>query len=231
MVHYKKLQRHYQDIENQGKASIIHKNEFIDDKLHYISADHRFGMSLVISFDEEIKNVVKNIHQKLQTIDPYQYYYPLSDIHLTILTVSQMQEHFIPSRDQINRLDQVFQETILPFRSFKIYFKGITISNGAVIMKGFYDHYLHLLRENIQNGLIKEGFPICSAHSINTAHSTIVRFNNKLRHRNDYINKVSSLSDHYIGGHYIKNIEFVYHNWYNTSNRKVEIKRYSLLSK
>ena len=61
--------------------------------------DKRFGITLIIKPNEQIKEEIQKFLVALRRIEPDQYYYPSSDIHITVLPIISCHDGF--------KLDQI----------------------------------------------------------------------------------------------------------------------------
>ncbi|HUH27112.1 hypothetical protein [Gelidibacter sp.] len=80
------LKEHYNKLYQESIRKISSDNYEIDPMLH-ADNDNRFGVSLLIRPPLEIKNEIQKFLNQLKCIEPDQYYYPNSDIHITVLSI------------------------------------------------------------------------------------------------------------------------------------------------
>lgn len=57
-------------------------------------SDKRFGVTLLIRPNIHIKNKIQKFLDELRVIEPDQYYYPNSDIHLTVMSIISCYDGF-----------------------------------------------------------------------------------------------------------------------------------------
>ena len=68
-------------------------------------SDNRFGITLIIRPNIQIRNRVQKFLSELKAVEPDQYYYPNSDIHVTIMSIISCYKGF--DLEQITLTDYV----------------------------------------------------------------------------------------------------------------------------
>jgi 2'-5' RNA ligase len=218
------LADHYNELyENSIKQIKLEGCE--TDSLINSSDDNRFGITLVIRPPLQIKNKIQSFINELKNIDINQYYYPNSDIHITIMSIISCYDGF--QLDQISIQDYInlIKHNMQKIESFNIHFKGITASNSCVMIQGFMNGdslktFRNNLRTNFQNSKLEQ--TIDKRYSIQTAHSTGVRFKNVLTNKNEYLNILEKYRDFDFGEFEVDKFELVFNDWYQ---RKEYVKK------
>lgn len=226
----RRLEQKYQEIFHVGKDALSAREEHIDHYLQVPDSDHRMGLTLLVTLEGEVIDHFKGVHGALQPIEPYQYYYPASDIHITIMDMVGAKEGFKFDRNLIRQYQEIFEQVIPTIPQFKVHFKGVTTSNGAVIAKGYYDPALYQLRESVRYMARKRNIFMEERYESFTAHSTIVRFKDKMRKHGEFLESIRKMDTVDLGSMVVKDIEFVYHDWYNIDYKKVVLSKYQLRS-
>ncbi|MEH0158337.1 2'-5' RNA ligase family protein [Limibacter armeniacum] len=224
------LDHKYREIAHSGISALTSGKEYIDAHLQLPDSDRRMGLTLLVTLEGEVLNHFCAVHQKLQPIEPYQYYYPTSDIHLTVMDLIGAKEDLRLDRKLIQSYMNIFDEVLSQTPSFNVYFKGVAVSNGAVIAKGYYDQPLYQLRNSIRQKAKERKLLLEERYESFTAHATIVRFKDRMRRHGEFINSVKSMEALNMGKFRVKEIEFVYHDWYNIEYKKVLLGKYTLKS-
>ena len=80
------LAEHYDKLYTESAAKITAGNYEID---HFIDdeKDQRFGITLVIRPDQNTKMNIQRFLTEVKAIEPDQYYYQDSDIHITVMSI------------------------------------------------------------------------------------------------------------------------------------------------
>ena len=210
------LEEHY---DNLYKESIkkIKVGDYQTDKIIDSSIDNRFGITLLIRPASPIKAKIQEFLNYLKSIDPNQYYYPSSDIHITVLSIISCYEGFELSRISIEDYVKVIKESISGLESFDIQFKGITGSTSCIMVQGFFENdslneTRNRLKINFRNTNLEQS--IDSRYLIQTAHATIVRFRNELLEPKEYIRLLDRFRDYDFGTFKVDSFELVYNDWY-----------------
>ena len=80
------LSSHDQNLYTDAISKIGSGDYQIDNPMDSPS-DNRFGLTLLIRPNQQAKDRIRNLLDNLKRIEPNQYYYPDSDIHITVLTI------------------------------------------------------------------------------------------------------------------------------------------------
>lgn len=117
------LPAHYK-LYHESKAKIAGGNYEIDELIDS-KDDCRFGITLVIRPDQSTKANIKHFLDEVKAIDPNQYYYQNSDLHITVISIISCYVGF--ELEQINIQDYVklIEEILLKHRSFEIQLKDL----------------------------------------------------------------------------------------------------------
>lgn len=225
---HNELRKRYSKITNKGTRAISSNNEFLDKYLRNPSCDKRMGLTLLVRLDRKILDNIQVVLRKLSRIEPYQYYYPVTDLHITLMDLIGAKEGFVYKREVLQSYKQMLKAVLPNVPSFEVSFDGATISDGAVILKGYYSHGLLFLRDSIRRFAKLHDIPLEERYPSFTAHVTIVRFREKMRRRNLYLNEIERLENRHFGKMDVKQTEFVYHDWYNLSYKTKLLGTYNL---
>ena len=185
--HYKKLYKSsIRSIENED-----YKTDLLIDS----PGDRRFGITLLIRPPENIKNRIQVFLKDLKQVDPSQYYYPNSDIHITVMSIISCYEGFQLDQISISNYIDLINESLNGIDRFEIKLKGITASNSGIMIQGFPENdNLNNLRNNLRTKFKNSDLEqsIDKRYSIQTAHSTVVRFRTKLQNKNEFLKIIES---------------------------------------
>lgn len=221
---YKKfLQEKYDEIWNSSKEDILNNNIYIDSNLSNIENDKRLGLTVLIQIKGEVLNKFLEIINQLKEIEPEQYYYPSTDMHITVIDFIGASEDFVFDENKVEIYKKVLDKILKDFSRFNIEFKGLTASKGAIMIQGFFDDIFQELREKLREEVNKQGIELKERYKeVKIAHSTITRFKQKLQNPEKLVNKIEELKNFDFGTFEVKKILFVVHDWYNL-NKKTKI--------
>lgn len=209
----------------------IRAGEYQLDKLLDSSNDNRFGITLLLQPPLEVKNEIQKFLNEMKQIDAGQYYYQNSDIHITVMTIISSYAGFTLSQISVDEYSKVIQKSIDGFKSFEIELKGLTASPSCIMVQGFFkENILNQIREklkfNFQNSGLEES--IDKRYVLQTAHSTIIRFKNKLLNEKGFVRKVEEYKNHNFGNFIVDELEFVFNDWYQKKEHVKLLKKFKL---
>ena len=216
MINKEFLQTHYNNILLKNKEK-INQGGVKDDLLSNAQNDKRMSMVLLIRINPDISNNIQNAINKLKELEPdSMYYYPPSDFHITVIDLLKGElDRKIP--DNINDYINCINECAKEIKPFEIEFDGLTASDNAVLVKGFYDNELQKFRELLRENLIKNNLKLEERYKTISSHITIARLKNKLNNPEKFISFVEQKN--YFGKMKVESIELCYHNWYDTQKQ------------
>lgn len=207
--HYNKL---YKDSIQKIQSDSYQIDELIDS-----STDNRFGITLLLRPDNNVKNEIQKFLNKIKLIEPHQYYYPDSDIHITIMSIISCYNEFDLTQIRIEDYVNIIRKSIDGFNKFEIEFKGLTASPSCLMIQGFLkDNTLNLIRSNLRNNFKNSDLEqsIDKRYAIQTAHSTIFRLKEKFRNKRAFLKTVEEYRDYDFGTFSVDTLEFVCNDWY-----------------
>ncbi|MFD0989824.1 2'-5' RNA ligase family protein [Mariniflexile jejuense] len=224
------LKEHY---ESLYKTSIkqIEADAYDIDTLIDSPSDNRFGITLLIRPSETIKNEIQKFLDILKAIDPNQYYYVNSDIHITVMSIISCYDGFELKSINISEYITLINESIQNVSNLKIEFKGITASTSCIMVQGFMNtEALNDARNNLRikfkNSTLKQS--IDKRYTIQTAHATVLRFKEKIIDKSKFLEIVEKYKNHEFGTFEVKSIELVYNDWYQKAKFVKKLSEFSI---
>lgn len=210
------LSEHYNELYKTAEKAIISGKYSIDSELKNES-DSRFGITLLIRPNEEVKSKINIFLNELKKAEPEQYFYPDSDIHITVMSLISCSKDFTLNQIAPNEYIELICRSLVNVNKIKIQFKGITASPSALMIQGFptdetLNNLRNRLRENFKNSGLKQTMD--SRYEIFAAHATVMRFQEKLHNPKKIIEIAEKFRDFDFGEFDVKNIELVYNDWY-----------------
>lgn len=210
------LKAHYNDLYSNAIETI--KNDtYTIDKLIDASNDKRFGITLLARPPLEVKTEIQDFITKVKAIEPNQYYYKNSDIHITVMSIISCYEGF--GLDSINIEDYIdlITRSLQNIDRFKINFKGITAAPTGIMTQGFIaDDTLNTLRSNLRKHFKSSDLQqsIDKRYTIQTAHSTIMRFKDNLKNKLEFLKLIEAYRIYNFGTFEVEDLELVFNDWY-----------------
>jgi 2'-5' RNA ligase len=224
------LQAHYDTMRQAAIQRLAQGDAELDPLLDY-EANPRMGITLLTRLPAPITAPIEAMLADFRQVEPEQYYYPASDIHLTIMSIISCYSGFrlteINSTDYQDAVRDILRH-ILPFT---ITFAGLTASPGGIMVQGFFqDDTLSKLRAELRTFFRGSGLQqsIDQRYSIQTAHSTVLRFRSKLRNGPGFLEKLSQYQHQSFGSFEVNSLELVYSDWYQRAANTVLLEEYAL---
>lgn len=220
-----KIDNLYTNINNNGILKIKNKEEKIDEYLNHME-DRRMGLALLIRPSKQIQRKIAEIEQVIKKIEPNQYFYENYQHHITLLDFTTARQDFKYSKKQIEIYTTILEDVLKNIKKFKIHCKGLIVSNDAILVKGFYENIMNQIREELRNKMRENNLKNDERYKTMSSHITIARFKEPLKNRDKLLKTLKMYEQYDFGEFYVSNIEFVYHNWYD-SKREL-LRDYSL---
>ena len=219
------LQEHYNQLYQKSSELILEDKYNIDNQINDAS-DSRFGITLLIRPSDEIKAKIQLFLEDLREVDSQQYYYPDSDIHITVMSIISCYEGFTLDKIRIEEYTEIIQKSLIDVDKISINFKGVTASPSAIMIQGFpTDESLNNLRDKLRENFKKSTLQqsIDSRYAIATAHSTVLRFQDKLENPRKLVEVVEKFRDYDFGEFTVDKLELVYNDWYQRERNTIDL--------
>jgi 2'-5' RNA ligase len=219
------LQEHYDQLYKNSAAAILEGKYTVDNRIADTS-DSRFGITLLIRPTDEIKAKIQLFLKELREVDSKQYYYPDTDIHITLMSIISCYEGFTLNKINIKEYIELIQKSLIDLDKIEIKLKGITASSSALMIQGFpTDESMHNLREKLRENFKKSTLEqsIDSRYTIATAHLTVVRFQEKLENPEKLIAVLEKFRDFDFGEFKVNKLELVYNDWYQRKKNTIHL--------
>lgn len=193
--------------------------------------DSRRGVTLLARPAAPVISAIEGILADFRLSEPDQYYYPAADIHLTILSIISCYRGFGLEMIDPDEYRAAVRNIVRCFRPFTVAFTGLTASPGGVMVQGLpQGDALAQLRDELRQFFRSAGLQqsIDQRYSIQTAHSTVLRFRAKLRNPGALVEKIRRYKGHFFGSFEVNLLELVYNDWYQRAGNTVLLERYPL---
>jgi 2'-5' RNA ligase len=223
------LAEHYNKLYADSIAKIAN-GEYEIDHLIDSDTDHRFGITLVIRPDTATNNNIQQFLSEVKAIEPDQYYYHNSDIHITLMSIISCYDGFDLKNIHIEDYIQLIQQILSKHKGFKIQFKGLTASPSCILIQGFLTDTLNEIRDDLRAGFKNSDLQqsIDKRYAIQTAHSTVIRFRSQLEDKDELVQLIEKYRDFDFGTFQVKQIELVYNDWYQREKFVKKLHQFSI---
>lgn len=200
--------RSIDDIRN-GNNTI---DRLIDDK-----NDKRRGLTVLIRPNDNIQEAIARFQHKLMLIDQEQYYQPLPDMHVTVLSIISCYDDFDLGQIDPSKYIRLLEESASNITDMDLQFQGVSASPEAVMIQGFplnegLEQLRDQLRENFKVSALQQ--TIDQRYRLTTAHITAVRFREQIKTPEMFVERLENYRDADFGSFKAKEIELVYNDWY-----------------
>lgn len=180
--------------------------------------DDRYGLTLIIRPEESVRKKIIEFTGELSSIDSQQYYYPFSDIHITILSLISCTAGLKMKDIELPSYIDLINNQLKDVRSFDLKMEGVTASPSCIMVRGYpADESLNSLRNRLRSAFEKSNLPqsLDQRYLLQTAHATVVRFREPLAQKNMFLEKLENNRSQDFGTFKVQEIELVYNDWYH----------------
>ncbi len=224
------LKEHYSKLY-QTSILKIESNSYDVDKLIDSDNDKRFGITLLLRPDNSVKGNIQKFLSELRVVEPNQYFYPESDLHLTVMSIISCYDGFNLNQIKIEDYIETIKKSIMGIGSFKIEFRGLTASPSCLMIQGFIkNNTLNQIRDNLRvdfkNTNLEQSLD--KRYAIQTAHSTIFRLKERIENKERFLDIVKKYRDYYFGTFTVDSLILVYNDWYQRKEFVKELYRFEL---
>lgn len=225
------LHEHYIQIF-QNAWPKLQSGQYELDPLLDSSTDTRCGITLLLRPSQQVNVAIQNLLQELSSIDPHQYYYPASDVHITVMAIISCYEGFTLEQIVVEDYIALIQKSLEGLPPFEIECKGLTASPSCLLLQGFWkDETLNQIRDNLRqhfkNSSLQQS--IDKRYAIQTAHSTIVRLRKPLQNKDKWLECVEAYREFDFGVFRVDEIELVCNDWYHRKEKVQVLHRLVLI--
>ena len=224
------LQEHYNELYKKSSEAILAGNYKLDAQINNES-DSRFGITFLIRPSEIIRANIQSFLDELKAIEPNQYYYPDSDIHITLMSIISCYDGFSLDAINVHEYIDLIQQSLVILDKIKIEFRGVTASPSAIMIQGFptdesLNNFRNKLREDFKKSPLQQS--IDSRYAISTAHATVLRFQEKLENPQKLMQVVEKYRDYDFGEFQVENLELVYNDWYQREKNTIHLAEFRI---
>ncbi|MFD3001548.1 2'-5' RNA ligase family protein [Pontibacter toksunensis] len=224
------LEKHYDRLWERS-LSQFQAGAFELDPLIESDNDTRFGITLLFRPGQEVRDRIQQFLLELQQLEPEQYYYPKSDMHVTVISVISCHAGFSINNIRVEDYVQLIQHTLQNFGNFQLSFRGVTASPSGLLIQGFpvadkLNALRNQLRESFRNTTLQQ--TIDARYVLQTAHITAVRFKAPLQNASAFLHKVQQYRNKNFEMTEVNELELVYNDWYQRQGLVQVLSRFSL---
>jgi hydroxymethylpyrimidine pyrophosphatase-like HAD family hydrolase/2'-5' RNA ligase len=217
----------YDSIWPSTKPKILNQALDFDPYLSKNIPDPRRGLTLLIDFQKNCPEEMKQLLAEANKLEPQQPWYKLENLHLSLYSLVDLDvanQAKVLSPEQLHKYQMVIQNAIQNFPDFKVSLRGVTASAGVVLIKGYSDGAIKKLRDSINQELARHNLPINNRTPLN--HISILRFVKPLINPKTFCEFIEKNQDRFLGELIVKNCKLVINDWRNQPDKTVMLKEY-----
>ncbi len=193
--------------------------------------DLRRGLTLRARLSAEVIAQIENYSKNLKPLLPDQYFTPITDLHITVLTVVSCNTDFRYDPMTDTAYCEVIEKSIKDIESPIISFRGITASPSCLLLCGFPENNgLKELRDHLRRWFQTSDLPnsVDFRYPLKTAHATIMRFIENQADISEFTQFIKANKNFSFGAQVIDEIEFVTNDWCHKKNNTNIIRTFKL---
>jgi 2'-5' RNA ligase len=225
------LEQHYDSLWENALRAFQANQVAIDPLLASGQPDPRRGLTLIIRLDPQVRAEIEGFQRALRRFEPDQYYYPATDLHVTLLSLFTATASYGPYFARQAEYQRAVDEALRQAAGFAIHFSGVTASPDAIMIQGFPQAgALNGLRDHVREGLRRAGLGegLDQRYRLRTAHVTVCRFRQAPEDLERFVERLSAYRRHNFGQTAVSEIQLVENDWCLTAARARVLKKYPL---
>lgn len=225
------LASRYQQLWDGAIDQVRQGQVAIDPLLARREADRRRCLTVLIRPSPAIQATVTAFLNELRGVDPEQYYYDASELHVTVLSLFTATLDYARLLARYDDYLEAVQVALTRAPVFEIEFTGVTLSREAVLIQGYPDNtVLNDLREALRRELRTRDLTerLDGRYLLQTAHITAVRFRESLRDSRLLGQILAQYRSYSFGRTQAEELHFVRNDWYMSRQSVEVLRRYSL---
>ncbi|MCC9135084.1 2'-5' RNA ligase family protein [Pontibacter silvestris] len=222
--HYKKMWDTSFNLFEEGAYEL--------DPLIDVKDDTRYGVTLLARLSPEVKENILKFLDKLKLHEPGQYFYPASDLHITVMSFISCYAGFHLNMIKVEEYVSLIQSITAKLAAFQVHFSGITASPSCIMVQGFPNgDSLQELRDELRVAFKDSGLQqtMDTRYTIVTAHSTVLRFKELPTNSKVFNEVLEKYRDHDFGTALVHEVELVSNDWYQRQNMVKQLAKLKLL--
>ncbi len=207
------------------------RQQFQFDPLLDADDDNRYGLTLLARPSKEVKQSILDALEEIKRLAPNQYYYPHSDLHITMLSIISCYPGFSPDAIDTKEYCKIIDSAVASVAPFRISFRGVTASPSCILIQGFSeDDQLKILRDTLRDTFRQSELQhsIDKRYQLQTAHMTAIRFKESFAESEAFVKAIENLRDKDFGSCSVKQLELVGNDWYHREEKVQRIHKFKL---
>ncbi|WP_162343581.1 2'-5' RNA ligase family protein [Cyclobacterium salsum] len=218
------LQGHYHRLHAEAMANVATEGFSFDPEITNPS-DSRRGLTLLLRPGEELLAAFSAFIEAVYRVAPGQYYYPDSDIHVTLMPVISCYPGFRLQDLELPLYIELIQQAMEGIKPIPLRFAGVFASPSCLMIKGFpQDGELENGRNNLRaifaSSTLEQSLD--KRYRLVSAHCTVIRFQKPVQQPEMVVDLLDTFQDRFFGAQRFDQVELVFNDWYQRK-QKVQI--------
>ena len=203
------LSEHYASILENNRRIILDGGNGRIDFTDY-AEDKIMSVVALIRISPQVSSRIAAFEEKLKAIEPDMYFYEPQDYHITALDILKGERgRKLP--DNIDEYAEAVRFCSSKIKPFEISFEGVSASDSAVMVCGYYDEALEQLREMLRSELKHRGLTLDERYRTFSSHVTFARLCSKYADPQKFLSLISEPVS--FGTMTVSSIELCFHSW------------------
>lgn len=210
------LHAHYAKLHRSALDSIGREGFECDRELSNESDDRR-GLTVLLRPGKGVMQAFQGFMDRVKEITPDQYFYPESDIHVTIMSIISCYRGFALKNCPVQEYVDVLEQSLAGIGPMEIEFRGVFASASCLMIQGFpKNEELERFRQGLRRCFSASSLEqsLDRRYRLLTAHSTVVRFTNPVSDSVALLRLVERYRGFHFGSQMFDKVEFVFNDWY-----------------
>ncbi|MCM2681267.1 2'-5' RNA ligase family protein [Echinimonas agarilytica] len=214
------IQSIYDQMWQRFELASAHNDFELDSHLIDVANDSRRGITALAYLKQGnslILDEIMNFQETVRELEPNQYYHPLDELHLTVLSVISCVPKFELSEINVHKYAEIFFSALSTIQQIEIKYSGVSASPNCIVLQGFpANNALEEFRNELRTQLSDAGLRVTidSRYKLVTAHSSLIRFKTPISDGQQLFKLCKQYRNHDFGSVVLKDFELVYNNWY-----------------
>ncbi len=209
------LSEHYASILKKNYETLLLGGNGRLDYTDFVENNVR-SLVVLIRIAPDVGQRIAVCIDRLKTIEPDMYFYPQKDFHITVLDVLKGEAgRQIP--ENISEYIEAVKACANSIKPFEIEFDGLTASDNAVMVRGFYESALQSLREKLRQEIRSRGLTLDERYETFSSHVTIARLCDKYSEPQKILSFVNTPIS--FGKMSVSSLEICFHSWCDSKKK------------
>ena len=193
----------------------------IDPFLRNKTADNRRGVTLVARPNIVVQQKVESLLSEAAGICPGQHFYKPAELHVTVMAIIPGSESWKEEIERLRACRAALDDVLKNAQTFRVNFRGVTVSPDAVMIQGFpEDDSILELRNRLRDTFQRSGLGgnLDRRYKTTTAHLTVMRFSEPGSDWKQLFDFLQAHRETGFGQTQFQSLQLIFSNWYASAD-------------